>query len=387
MRRYRRSYGGYSGWAPYVPVGERRRMAEKEAAARMKKGESMSPVAVSGRLIANTFWGKAWCENLERYGDYENRLPRGRTYVRNGSVIDLRIEKGAVKAQVMGSSLYTVEVKIDPLRPERWEKLVGECAGKVASALELLQGKLSKAVMETITRQGEGLFPEPPEISFRCSCPDFASMCKHVAATLYGVGARLDHAPDLLFLLRGVDHAEMTGRAGVESILQGTAPTSESKLEETDLSGLFGIELDSGPAPAQTAPQAAEKKQPAAAGPAAKRGTAKKAEAARSDAAGEVGPAPGDPVKPGHSTPLETRRVKMRKPRPPARKSPSPTGKSGKEKTPPPQAEIAAKELTAKGVTHATIQQWLRKGILRHSGRRGVYLTTTLLPAALEDYE
>src|SRR5450755_2983776 len=98
----------YYDWKPYVPVAARREQAAREAATLTRKGRQMSPVAIDGRKIAKTFWGAAWCDNLERYSDYANRLPRGRTYVRNGSVIDLQITEGEVQAQVMGSSLYEV---------------------------------------------------------------------------------------------------------------------------------------------------------------------------------------------------------------------------------------------------------------------------------------
>src|SRR6202048_743999 len=94
------------GWRPYVSVAERRRQAQREMAKLTKKGQTVSPVVIEGRTIVKTFWGKAWCENLERYSDFANRLPRGRTYVRNGSVIDLQITPGEIKAMVSGSEIY-----------------------------------------------------------------------------------------------------------------------------------------------------------------------------------------------------------------------------------------------------------------------------------------
>jgi hypothetical protein len=169
------------------------------------EGRTLSPVEVRGRKIATTFWGDAWCSNLEAYSDFANRLPRGRTYVRNGSVIDLQIERGRVRALVSGTSLYEVAIGMQPLPRPRWTRIKTQCAGQITSLVELLRGSLSDSVMEIVTRKGEGLFPSPREISLSCSCPDWATMCKHVAATLYGVGARLDRAPELLFTLRCVD--------------------------------------------------------------------------------------------------------------------------------------------------------------------------------------
>ncbi|MBK8870787.1 MAG: SWIM zinc finger family protein [Elusimicrobia bacterium] len=233
----------YGGWRPYVSVAERRRKAVQTAERLGKKGQALAPVQIRGRGIADTFWGQAWCRNLESYSDYSNRLPRGRTYVRNGSVIDLTVDPGSVKALVMGSELYRITVTIAPLNKSLWEKIRRECGGKIASLLELLQGRLSQSVMETVSRKGEGLFPSPKEIKLSCSCPDWADMCKHVAATLYGVGARLDHKPELLFQLRKVDHQELIMDAGSATTLtQGQ--TSDSSLATADLTTVFGIDID-----------------------------------------------------------------------------------------------------------------------------------------------
>src|SRR4029077_3566360 len=204
-------------WAPYVPVAARRRKAEREMEKLRKQGALLSPVKIEGRQIARTFWGKAWCDNLESYHDFENRLPRGRTYVRNGSVLDLQIAPREVTAMVCGSSLYRVMVGIDPVPRAQWRSICTDCAGGIDSLGELLQGRLSQGVMERICRQGLGLFPAPREIHFKCSCPDHASMCKHVAAVLYGVGARLDQQPELLFRLRTVDEKDLL--AGIDRAL------------------------------------------------------------------------------------------------------------------------------------------------------------------------
>src|ERR1700691_1671717 len=202
------------GWKPYVPVAERRRKALREIEKRRKKGGSVSPVVIEGRVIAKTFWGKSWCENLERYSDYANRLPRGRTYARNGSVVDLQIEPGAIRALVSGSELYEVSLQVAPVAKARWKSICEDCAGAIDSLVELLQGRFSKGIMERICRQNHGLFPSPAELKLSCSCPDWADMCKHVAAVLYGIGARFDHQPELLFLLRGVEKNELIAKAG-----------------------------------------------------------------------------------------------------------------------------------------------------------------------------
>jgi uncharacterized Zn finger protein len=233
----------YGGWAPYISVAERRRKAEREMEKLRKKGQTVSPVKINGRKIATTFWGKAWCENLESYHDFENRLPRGRTYVRNGSVVDLQIAQQNIKAMVIGSSIYKVSVTIEAAAQTQWRSLCSDCAGSIDSLVELLQGRFSKGIMERLCHQDGGLFPNPSEIKFSCSCPDYASMCKHIAAVLYGIGARLDVQPELLFLLRAVDKADLVANLGSDLPLSKQAPAAGKVLKTNDLSALFGLDM------------------------------------------------------------------------------------------------------------------------------------------------
>jgi uncharacterized Zn finger protein len=256
MSRYR--------WRPYVPVAKRRQRAAKKLGWLRKSGREFEPIEIEGRKIAKTFWGSAWCNNLEAYSDFENRLPRGRTYLRNGSVLDLQIAGGRISALVSGTDFYKVELGIKPLAARKWERIRSRCAGQIDSLVELLQGQISDAVMETVTRPRDGLFPAPREISLDCSCPDWATMCKHVAAVLYGVGARLDHAPEMLFALRGVDPAEMV----VDAV--GGAPTKSKTgrgrvLAADDLSSVFGVDIDLGDAEAETTPRPARRRRETAA--------------------------------------------------------------------------------------------------------------------------
>lgn len=238
----------YWGWKPYVSVAQRRAKAEKFAKQKAKNlGRSLQPISIQGNKIAKTFWGKAWCDHLERYCDYANRLPRGRTYVRNGSVIDLHVAEGMVSAFVSGSEIYTVDIKIEKLKSTPWKKICGECSRSIDSLLDLLQGKLSDGVMKRLTHPHEGLFPQPNEIRKSCSCPDGADMCKHVAAVLYGVGSRLDKEPQLLFTLRGVDHLELIAVAATNDNLEQSLQGDEANaLSSDDLGAIFGIELEGG---------------------------------------------------------------------------------------------------------------------------------------------
>ncbi|MEQ9410028.1 MAG: SWIM zinc finger family protein [Fuerstiella sp.] len=250
MARYGYGYGyGYGGsgfgFREYVPVGQRIAQAKKFAAARARKQKRQpEPVSIAGRNIAKTFWGKAWCDHMESFSDYANRLPRGRTYVRNGSVVDLQISKGRLKAIVGGSEVYQIDVKIDPLKPAVWKKIRSDCSQSIDSLLDLLAGRFSDGVMKRLTDRKQGMFPSPKEIHLKCSCPDWADLCKHLAAVLYGVGAHLDHQPELLFLLRGVDHTELVGEAVSAENLDLALGSGDAGLEKDDLGAMFGIELD-----------------------------------------------------------------------------------------------------------------------------------------------
>ncbi len=227
---------------PKPSVGELRAKARAAREQLQRMGQQLAPVEVEGRKIAQTFWGQAWCENLEAYRDFEYRLPRGRSYVRNGSVIDLQIASGQIKALVQGSSLYNVSVDIAPLPAPAWAALKQRCAGQIASLLELLRGEFSQHVLNQLVDLEQGLFPQPAEIRMQCSCPDWAVMCKHVAAAMYGVGHRLDAQPELFFTLRQLDPAELIAQAASAEALTANA-TRAPTIAVDQLSQVFGIDL------------------------------------------------------------------------------------------------------------------------------------------------
>jgi len=232
----------YHGWAPYVPVAQRRAKALKQLEKMKKKGLNVQPVLLSGRKIADSFWGKGWCDHMESFSDYANRLPRGRSYIRNGSVCHLEIRSGHIEAVVSGSSLYNVSITITPLVKKKWDVVRSACTGRIGSLIDLLRGRLDRGVMEVVAHRKDGLFPLPGEMKFDCDCPDWAGMCKHVAAVLYGVGARLDHSPEMLFVLRGVNHEELVDvSAAVSDVAK--AGTSRRRIAATGIADVFGIEL------------------------------------------------------------------------------------------------------------------------------------------------
>jgi uncharacterized Zn finger protein len=246
-------YDNY-GWSPYVSAAERRAIARKKMDKLRKQGVNIQPVVIEGTKIAKTFWGKAWCDHLDSFGDYSNRLPRGRTYVRNGSVCHLDVSKGRIEAFVSGSSLYTVTMSIQTLADRPWQNLKKRCVGGIGSLLELLQGRLSDEIMAVVTDRSNGLFPGPREIKYQCTCPDYAGMCKHIAAVVYGIGARLDTRPELLFVLRGVDHEELIAADAAASavIAAGSSrPSRRRPLAAGSLNDVFGVEFEAGEATPQ----------------------------------------------------------------------------------------------------------------------------------------
>lgn len=233
---------GYHGWAPYVPVAERRAKARKQLEKMSKKGLDVQPVQLTGRKIADSFWGKGWCDHMESFSDFANRLPRGRTYVRNGSVCHLEICAGEIKAIVSGTTLYNVSITITPLLKQKWETVKASCTGRIGSLIDLLRGKLDRGVMDVVADRKKGLFPLPGEMKFTCDCPDWADMCKHVAAVLYGVGSRLDHSPEMLFLLRGVNHAELVDLSATVTDAAKSG-TSRRRIAAGGIADVFGIEM------------------------------------------------------------------------------------------------------------------------------------------------
>jgi uncharacterized Zn finger protein len=232
----------------YVSAAERRSRVERELRALERRGVSPRPVRIEGRDIATTFWGKAWCDHIESHADLATRLPRGRSYVRSGAVVDLGITKGEVRARVSGSELYEARVRIAPLAAARWAAVRRACTGRIANLVDLLAGELSGPVMEVLCQRDEGLFPATDELELSCSCPDGAWLCKHLAAVLYGIGARLDQAPELLFVLRGVDAEALVTAAGAAagSAAAAGAQGGAGALRREDLADIFGIDLEAG---------------------------------------------------------------------------------------------------------------------------------------------
>jgi len=245
------SYGyGYGyGYKKQATVAEKIERNQSAIEKLRKKNPGIEPVVISGRKLALTWWGNAWNNNLERYSDYENRIGRGSSYVRHGAVLDLKIAPGRVTALVQGSRKkpYDVDVTIEPLSKKSWDSIIKSCEGKIESLQELIDGKFPKELEELFTAKGTGLFPAPKEISFSCSCPDWASMCKHVAAVLYGIGARLDSNPGLFFVLRDANIDDLISKAITqksETLLKKSDKKSSRAINNDDISAMFGIDME-----------------------------------------------------------------------------------------------------------------------------------------------
>ena len=244
-RRRRRRWGG-GDWPVSLSASERQlRATQRRRQLSGEPGRRLSPVVIDGRHIATTFWGQAWCDNLERYSDFANRLPRGRSYVRSGAVLDLQIRPGTIAALVSGTDLYRVAIDVVRVPDAQWDAICRDVSGAIESVVELLQGRLSKSVMARLCERGAGLFPTPQEIRFTCSCPDAAAMCKHIAAVLYGIGARLDAEPALLFTLRQVEERDLITRAeGATALVKRRgAAGSRRLLDESVLGEVFGLDI------------------------------------------------------------------------------------------------------------------------------------------------
>jgi uncharacterized Zn finger protein len=237
------------GYPEYVPVAQRRAQAERKLAQLRKKNPKLKPIIIAGRALATTWWGKSWNSNLERYADYNYRLERGRSYARHRSILDLQLSPGKATALVLGSSSqpYKITIEIDTLSDRNWAAIRTACAGSFDSLHELLAGTFPNTLKNLFFEEGAGLFPTPREIHFTCSCPDAASMCKHVAASLYGIGARFDEDSSLFFTLRGINIDEIISETiseTTQALLRQSERQSANVLEDVNLGDVFGIELD-----------------------------------------------------------------------------------------------------------------------------------------------
>ena len=196
------------------------------------------------RKMCLTWWGQEWCNNLESYADYRSRLERGRRYVRSNTVVDLKIFANQVKAKVQGTDLYEVTVDFAKPKPADIEKIKKLTGNRIANVEMLLKGNFPDELKELFTQNKPGLFPTPEEIKFDCDCLDWADMCKHVAAVMYGIGIRIDADPLQFFKLRGIDIDEFLTQVvddKVANMLKNIDVKSDRIMKDANVATIFGI--------------------------------------------------------------------------------------------------------------------------------------------------
>lgn len=239
----------WGGYGDYISVDQKKAQAQERIKKLIKKGEKIEPVYIEGKSIANTWWAKAWNKNLQLYADYTNRIGRGSSYVRNGFVLDLKISNGLVTALVSGKKIYNIHIDIAPLSITKWNTIKELCKGKIESVTELCSGKFPKDLILVFTDKDMGLFPSLNEMKFYCNCPDYAKMCKHISAVLYGIGARFDSDPNLFFTLRNVNISDLISvvvKEKTKSIIEKAKIKSKGTkiLSDANLSSMFGVEVE-----------------------------------------------------------------------------------------------------------------------------------------------
>ncbi|TDD18652.1 hypothetical protein E1218_25585, partial [Kribbella turkmenica] len=175
-----------------------------------RKGEDAGLPAAKGpgsrRPFGATWWGRAWLEALEQRARLDpNRLSRGRSYARRGSVLDLTVSPGEVEAFVQGSRVtpYQVTVRIRAFTTAEWDAVLDVVSAQIGRVAALLDGELPPEVVDDVHAAGLDLLPGAGEVLTNCSCPDFAVPCKHSAAVCYLIADALDDDPFALLLLRG----------------------------------------------------------------------------------------------------------------------------------------------------------------------------------------
>ncbi|WP_294374419.1 hypothetical protein [uncultured Clostridium sp.] len=230
----------------YETTEDKKEKAEKSLKKLRKKNPNISPVIIKGNKIAQSWWGSAWNKNLEKYADLKNRMGRGKNYVKNGLVLDLQIKTGEIDGIVQGSgsNYYEVNIKIDKLKKSKWKNIMEFCNHKIDTLETLIEGKFPKEFQEIFNKSEYGLFPHPKEIHFKCNCPDSARVCKHVAAVLYGTGARIDEDPLLFFKLRDVDFQDLLKKSIEEkmnSMLKNAGKKSKRVIDDNEIEDLFGL--------------------------------------------------------------------------------------------------------------------------------------------------
>lgn len=211
----------------------------------------LGTVMARGGELASTWWARRWMSTLDGFG-WGGRLSRGRAYARNRRVLDVEVSPGVIRARVQDARLtpYRIEMTVEPFPDPVWDRVVGALARQAIYTAKLLAGDLPAEVVQLFDTAEAPLFPShPDDIVMRCSCPEWAIPCKHVAAVHYALAAELDRDPFLLFRLRGRTREELNVALRER---RGTFGSAGAARVETD-SATAPVE-DTAPAMSDTIP-------------------------------------------------------------------------------------------------------------------------------------
>ena len=222
---------------PRLKAADLKKLAAMRLAELQAEGQELHPVVNSSRKLATHFWGSAWMKQLALCESGGMCLAPGRTLLRHGCVLDMRISRGCITALVSADELYEVELHLTPLEGEQLESLTLSCGNHINSLLSLLEGKVDTSVLEQLCHPENGILPTPQDWKMHCTCPDWAEPCPHAAAAIYAAGCLIDADPKLLFTLRSIEP---------DALL---APTAQSiEIDTNKLASMFGIDIDLNPA-------------------------------------------------------------------------------------------------------------------------------------------
>ena len=218
----------------------------------MNDKKDYGEVKIDGKVISSSWWGQMWCRNIENYSNIRNRLERGRTYIRQNTVKSLSISNNCAESQVQGHSKepYRVIINIKTIEKSKYDNILNKCENSVDNLESLMTGSFPKEYQQFFTDEEYGLFPKSNEIDYNCTCLDYEKnmhMCKHIAATMYAIGNKLDNDPLIFFKLRGIDISEFSNKIlkkETEFVWNNINGESNRKINSNDISFLFGVDCD-----------------------------------------------------------------------------------------------------------------------------------------------
>jgi uncharacterized Zn finger protein len=193
--------------------------------------------------FSRTWWGDRFIQALEQFTD-DGRLQRGRSYARGGKVLNFEIDKNHITAQVKGSinpyfgvykePTYHISIEIKPIAKLSWNQAIQNLSSKASVVSRMLLNEVPENIEDNFSDLGLNLLPHSSkDFTTRCSCPDYANPCKHIAGVYYLVASQLDNNPFLLFELRGLSKTELQTKLATSPL--GKALSEELNAKEIAL--------------------------------------------------------------------------------------------------------------------------------------------------------